>query len=126
MEGTPSALEGLDALDADDFSGEELRKLYNLLDDARETRIDTRSTDFQRQAEKSGLEGLAAEVALIPVPPGNVETLLNDTIRRIKRKKIEDELALLKERLLDLPSESEEAIAVAEYYHKLKQALVDL
>ncbi|MCH7548025.1 MAG: DNA primase [Candidatus Krumholzibacteriota bacterium] len=126
MDGTPSAMEALDALDREDFSGDEHRKLYKLLDEARETRIDTRSTDFQRRAEKTGLEGLAAEIALISVPPGNVETLLTDTIRRIKREKIGDELTLLREKLLDLPPDSSEAIAVAEYYHKLKQALVDL
>jgi hypothetical protein len=127
MDLTPSALEALDALDADDFTGPDHRKLYNLLDEARETRIHTRSTDdFQRRAEKAGLEGLAAEIALISVPPGNVETLLTDTIRRIKREKIGDELTLLREKLLDLPPDSSEAISVAEYYHKLKQALVDL
>ena len=40
--------------------------------------------------------------------------------------RIRDELTVLRRRLRDLPSESEEAVAVAEYYHRLKQALVEL
>jgi hypothetical protein len=63
---------------------------------------------------------------LIPLPPGNVEILLKDTIRRIKELNIRDELSDLRKRLHELPPDSEEAVAVAEYYHKLKQALVEL
>ena len=81
---------------------------------------------MQRQVEKAGLEGLAAEIALISVPPGNIATLLSDTIRRIKELKIRDELTVLSAKLQELPSESEEALSVAEYYYKLKQALVEL
>jgi DNA primase len=126
LEGTPMALEALDSLDAEDFCDESTRELYNLLDSARETRIDIRSREFQHQAEEAGLAGLAAEIALIPLPPGNVEALLKDTIRRIKKLKIHDELSALREKLMQLPSDSEEAVAVAEYYHRLKQALAEL
>lgn len=126
MEGTPAAVEAVEALDEEDFSGETHRKLYNLLDVAQDSHIDRRSRDFQRQVEENGLAGLAAEIALISVPPGNVDTLLKDTIRRIKELKIRDELAALRERLLSLPADSDEARAIAEYYQKLKQALVEL
>jgi len=44
----------------------------------------------------------------------------------LKKLRIRDELALLRERLLNLPSESDEAVAVAEYYHRLRQALAEL
>ena len=126
LEGTTTAIEALDVLDEDDFTDEGSRKLYNLLDYARESRIDIRGRDFQVHAEEAGLEQLAAEIALISVPPGNIETLLKDTIRRIKKLKISDELSELRERLQELPPDGEEAVAIAEYYHKLKQALVDL
>jgi DNA primase len=126
MEGTPFARESLEMLDEGDFSAEDARNVYKLLDSAAERRIDLRGRDFQRQAEEAGLEGLAAEIALIQVPPGNVDTLLKDIVRRIKELRIRDELSALRRRLHDLPSESEEAVAVAEYYHRLKQALVEL
>ncbi len=126
LEGTPMALEALDSLDSEDFYEQTTRELYNLLDSARENRIDIRNREFQHQAEEAGLAGLAAEIALIPLPPGNVEALLKDTIRRIKKLKIHDELSALRERLMQLPSDGEEAIAVVEYYHKLTQALAEL
>jgi hypothetical protein len=126
MEGTPSALDALESLDVEDFSEEPNRKLYKLLDSVREAHIDLRGRDFQRRAEEAGLEGFAAETSLLSVPPGNVDTLLNDAVRRLKKLRIRDELALLRERLLNLPSESDEAVAVAEYYHRLRQALAEL
>jgi DNA primase len=125
-EGTPAAMGAIDSLDSADFSDERLREFYKLLDLARETHIDIRSREFHRKAEEAGLEGLAAEIALSPLPPGNVEILLKDTIRRIKELNIRDELSELRRRLNELPPDSEEAVAVAEYYHKLKQALVEL
>jgi DNA primase len=126
VEGTPAALDAIDTLDSDDFCDPDLRKFYKSLDLARESHIDIRSREFHRAAEDAGLEGLAAEIALIPLPPGNVEILLKDTIRRIKELNIRDELSDLRKRLHELPPDSEEAVAVAEYYHKLKQALVEL
>jgi len=126
LEGGPASIEALEALDVEDFSDPSMRELYKLLDSARESRIDLRGKDFQREAEEAGLEGLAAEVSLISIPPGNVDTLLRDTIRRIKELKIKDELAALRSRLDGLPPESDEAVAVAEYYQKLTQALTEL
>jgi DNA primase len=125
-EGTPAALDAIDSLDTEDFYDANLRKFYKTLDLARETHIDIRSREFHQKAEEAGLEGLAAEIALIPLPPGNVEILLKDTIRRIKELNIRDELSELRKRLHELPPDSEEAVAVAEYYNKLKQALVEL
>ncbi len=125
-EGTPAALDAIDTLDTDDFCDADLRKFYKTLDLARDSHIDIRDRKFHQKAEEAGLEGLAAEIALIPLPPGNVEILLKDTIRRIKELNIQDELSELRKRLNELPPESEEAVAVAEYYHKLKQALVEL
>jgi len=122
MEGTPRALEALDALDADDFCEGTHRKIYNLLDSARGSHIDLRSPDVQRRAEETGLDGVAAEIALISVPPGNVETLLDDTVRRIKQQKIDDELAVLREQLKDLPPESGEAVSLAEHWRLLQLA----
>jgi hypothetical protein len=126
QEGTPMALDALDSLDSDDFCDRGATELYNLLDSARESHIDIRSREFQQKAEEAGLAGLAAEIALIPLPPGNVEALLKDTIRRIKRLRIQDELNALREELMKLPPDSEEAVAVAEYYHKLKQAFAEI
>jgi DNA primase len=126
MEGTPAALDAVDSLDTDDFTEADLRKFYKTLDLARESHIDIRGREFHQKAEEAGLDGLAAEIALIPLPPGNVEILLKDTIRRIKELNIRDELTELRKKLQELPPESEEAVAVAEYFHKLKQALVEL
>jgi len=126
LEGTPMALEALDSLDSDDFCASGPKSLYKLLDSARESHIDIRSREFQQEAEEADLAGLAAEIALIPLPPGNVEALLKDTIRRIKKLKIEDELNALRQKLTGLPPDSEEAVAVAEYYQKLRQALAEL
>jgi DNA primase len=126
LEGTPAALEAIDTLDADDFTDADLTKFYKTLDLARESHIDIRSREFHQKAEEAGLEGLAAEIALIPLPPGNLEILLKDTIRRIKELNIRDELSELRKKLHELPPESEEAVAVAEYFYKLKQALVEL
>ena len=122
MEGTPRALEGLDALDADDFCEGTHRKIYNLLDSARGSHIDLRSPDVERRAEVAGLDGVTAEIALISVPPGNVETLLDDTVRRIKQQTIDDELAVLREQFKDLPPESGEAISLAEHCRLLQLA----
>jgi hypothetical protein len=126
MEGTPSALDALDSLDVEDFTDEPNRKYYKLLDSTREAHIDLRGLDFQRRAEETGLEDFATEISLISVPPGNIDTLLRDHIRDLKKRRIEDELDQLRERLLNLPAESEETIAVAEYFKRLRQALEDL
>jgi DNA primase len=126
MEGTPSALDALDSLDVEDFSDEANRKFYKLLDSMRDAHIDLRGRDFQRRAEEAGLAGFAAEISLVSVPPGNIDTLLKDHMRELKKRRIEDELDQLRERLLNLPSESEETIAVAEYFKRLRQALEEL
>jgi hypothetical protein len=126
LEGTPGSLEALESLDVEEFSDEANRKFYKLLDSAREAHIDLRGRDFQRRAEENGLEGFAAEISLVSVPPGNVDTLLKDAVRRLKKLRITDELALLRERLLNLPADSEESVAVAEYYQRLRQALAEL
>lgn len=126
MEGTPSALDALDSLDIEDFSDEANRKLYKLLDSMREAHVDLRGRDFHRRAEETGLAGFANEVSLVSVPPGNIDTLLKDHLRELKKRRIEDELDLLRERLLNLPAESEESISVAEYFKRLRQALEEL
>jgi DNA primase len=126
MEGTPSALDALDSLDVEDFSDEANRKLYKLLDSMREAHIDLRGRDFQRRAEETGLAGFANEISLVSVPPGNIDTLLKDHLRELKKRRIEDELDQLRERLLNVPAESEESIAIAEYFKRLRQALEEL
>jgi DNA repair ATPase RecN len=126
MEGTPSALDALDSLDVEDFSDEANRKLYKLLDSMREAHIDLRGRDFQRRAEENGLAGFANEISLVSVPPGNIDTLLKDHLRELKKRRIEDELEQLRERLLNLPADSEESIAIAEYFKRLRQALEEL
>jgi DNA primase len=126
MEGTPSALDALDSLDVEDFSDEANRKFYKLLDSMRDAHIDLRGRDFQRRAEETGLAGFATEISLVSVPPGNIDTLLKDHMRELKKRRIEDELDQLRERLLNLPAESEETIAVAEYFKRLRQALEEL
>ncbi|HEY7697836.1 MAG TPA: toprim domain-containing protein, partial [Vicinamibacteria bacterium] len=126
LEGTPGALEALEALDVEEFSDEANRKFYKLLDSAREAHIDLRGRDFQRRAEENGLEGFAAEISLVSVPPGNVDTLLKDTVRKLKKLRIDDELALLRERQLNLPPDSDEAVAVGAYIQRLQQAKAEL
>ncbi len=126
MEGTPSALDSIDSLDIEDFSDEANRKLYKLLDSMREAHIDLRGRDFQRRAEEIGLAGFANEISLVSVPPGNIDTLLKDHLRELKKRRIEDELDQLRERLLNVPAESEESISIAEYFKSLKQALEEL
>ncbi len=126
MEGTPSALDALDSLDVEDFSDEANRKYYKLLDSAREAHIDLRGRDFQRRAEETGLEDFAREISLVSVPPGNVDTLLKDHIRELKKRRIDDELALLHERQLGLPPDSDEVIAIGEHMRRLQQAKKEL
>jgi DNA primase len=126
LEDTPQAAEARGKIDSDDFSEDRCREFYKLLDSAWENHIDIRSKSFRRKVEKADLEGFAAETALISIPPGNLDTLLKDTVRRVKELKIRDELSVLREKLHDLPEESEEAIAVAEHYAQLKRALSEL
>jgi hypothetical protein len=126
MEGTPSALDALDSLDLEDFSDEANRKLYKLLDSMREAHIDLRGRDFQRRAEETGLAGFANEISLVSVPPGNIDTLLKDHLRELKKLRIEDELGQLRERQRNLPPDSEESIAIAEYFKRLRQAQEEL
>jgi len=126
MEGTPSALDTLDSLDVEDFSDEANRKLYKVLDSMREAHIDLRGRDFQRRVEETGLAGYANEISLVSVPPGNIDTLLKDHLRELKKRRIEDELEQLRERLLNVPAESQESIAIAEYFKRLRQALEEL
>jgi DNA primase len=125
-EDTPEAAEAREKLDSDDFSSLSSREFYKLLDSAWENHIDIGSQEFQQRAEGAGLEGLAAEIALIPIPPGNLDRLLKDTLKRIKELKIRDELDVLREKLRDLPEDSDEAVAVAEHYAQLKRALSEL
>ena len=126
LEDTAEVADAGEWIDSEDFSAEKCRKYYKLLDFAWETNIDLRSNEFQRKAEEVGLEAFAAEIALIDIPPGNFAKLLKDTIRRIKELKIRDELNALREKLKRLPADSEDAVAVAEYSRKLKQALSEL
>ena len=126
LESTPEVAEARQKLDVDDFSVLNCREFYNLLDSAWENHIDIRSSDFHRRAEEVDLEGFAAEIALISIPPGHLGTLLKDTVRRVKELKIRDELHVLREKLQELPEASEEAVAVAEHYAQLKRALSEL
>ena len=113
-------------LDADDFSDESCHEFYKLLDSAWESHIDVGSSKFQQNAEKAGLEAFAAEISLISPPPGTPGILLKDTVRRVKELQIRDELSVLREKLQELPEESEDAVAVAEHYARLKRALSEL
>lgn len=126
LESTPETAMAREKLHGDDFSQENLRRFYNLLDSAWENHIDIKSNAFQQQAEGAGLEGLAAEISLISIPPGNPGTLLNDTVRRVKELQIRNELMVLRAKLRELPEDSEEAVAVAEHYAQLKRALDEL
>ncbi|NIM19108.1 MAG: DNA primase [Candidatus Latescibacteria bacterium] len=126
QENHPEVDTAKDMLDTEDFSQESCREYYKLLDFAWEKNIDLKSIDFQRKAEEAGLEAVAAEIALITIPPGNFARLLKDTIKRIKELKIRDELDVLQEKLKKLPADSEDALAVVEYRRKLKQALSEL
>ena len=126
MEGTPSALDALDSLDIEDFSDEANRKLYKLLDSMREAHIDLRGRDFQRRADETGLAAFANEISLVSVPPGNIDTLLKDYLRELKKRRIEDELDQLRERQRSLPLESEESISLGEYIKRLRQAQEEL
>jgi DNA primase len=126
LEETPGAVEARDKIDSDDFTDVQTREYYKLLDSAWENNIDIGSPAFQQRAEGAGLEGFAAEIALIPIPPGNQDRLLKDTLRRVKELKIRDELDVLREKLRDLPEDSDEAVAFAEHYARLKRALSEL
>lgn len=126
LEDTPEAAEARSQLDVEDFSEENCRNLYKLLDFAWENHIDITSSAFQKKAELVDLEEFAAEVSLIPIPPGNLGILLKDTVRRVKSLKIREELHVLSEKLQDLPVDSDEAVAVAKHYEMLKRALSEL
>ncbi len=126
LETTPETAAARDRIDADDFSNESCREFYKLLDSAWENHIDVGSRKFQQDAEKAGLEAFAAEISLIPPPPGTPGILLKDTVRRVKELQIRDELIALREKLQELPEESEDAVAVAEHYARLKRALSEL
>ena len=126
LEETPEAVDARDKIDSEDFSDQNCRSFHKLLDYAWENHIDIKNTAFQRKAEEVGIEGLAAEIALISFPPGDLGTLLKDTVKRVKTLKIREELEVLREKLRDLPEESEEAVAVAAHYARLIQALSEL
>jgi DNA primase len=126
LEGTPTAIDALDSLDIEDFSDPASRSFYKLLDEAREVHIDLRGRDFQRRAAEAGLEDFATEISLVTVPPGNVETLLRDHIRDLKKRRIEDELDQLREGLLNLSAENDETISVTELIRRLEQAKREL
>lgn len=126
VENTPGAAEARGKLDSDDFSDGKCKEYYKLLDAAWEDNIDLGNSTFQQRAEGAGLEGLAAEIALIPIPPGDPERLVKDTLRRVKELRIRDELDRLRERLRDLPEDSDEAVAFAKHYERLKRALLEL
>ena len=126
LEDSPAVAVERETIDSEAFVDENCRKYHKLLDFAWESDIDLRSVEFHRKTEEAGLEGLAAEIALIPVPPGNFNILLKDTIKRIKELKIQDELQNLRDKLKNLPADSEDAVAVAEYTRKLEQALAEL
>jgi hypothetical protein len=126
LEGTPAALEALESLDVEEFSGEANRKFYKLLDSAREANIDLRGRDFQRRAEDYGLEGFATEISLVSVPPGNVDILLNDAVKKLKKLRIGDEIALFSEKQLNVPPDSEKAVAIAAHIQRLQQAKAEL
>ena len=126
LEGTPAAIEALESLDIEEFSAEANRKFYKLLDSAREANVDLRGRDFQKRAEEQGLEGFATEISLISVPPGNVDTLLNDTVKKLKRLRIDDEIALFSEKQGAVPPDSEEAVAIAAHIQCLHKAKAEL
>jgi DNA primase len=126
MESPDLAREASSRLDYDDFHQDSCAELYKLLDSALEKHIDLGSKEFQRLSEDAGMAGLAAEIALISIPPGDSTKLLKDYIKRMKEFKIRDELRVLSEKLRRLPEESDEAVAVAEYYNRLKIALSQL
>ncbi|UCG53090.1 MAG: DNA primase [Candidatus Latescibacterota bacterium] len=126
LEDTPEAVEAREKLDSDDFSHDRSREFYKLLDSTWGNHIDIESHAFHKRAEGAGLEGFAAEVALIPIPPGNLGRLLNDTLRRVKELRIRDELDVLREKLQELPEDSDEAVALAGHYARLKRALSEL
>lgn len=126
MESGPEAVMAREKLDSDDFTQRACREFYKLLDSAWENHIDVNSQAFQQKAEAAGLEILASEISLIQILPGKPETLLKDTLRRVKEHQIRDELDALSEKLRNLPEDSEEAIAVAKQFEMLKQALMEL
>jgi DNA primase len=126
LEGTPAAIEALESLDIEEFSAEANRKFYKVLDGAREANVDWRGRDFQRRAEERGLEGYLAEINAISVPPGNVDTLLNDTVRKLKKLRIGDEIAQFSEKQQAVPPDSEEAVAIAAHIQRLQQAKAEL
>lgn len=126
FEGTPKAIEGLESLDVEDFSFEANRKLYKVLDSAREANVDLRGRDFQRRAEESGLGAFATEVSLDALQPGNVDTLLSDTIKKLKKLRIEDEIAQFKDRQGAIPMDSEESAAIGRHIQRLQQAKAEL
>jgi hypothetical protein len=126
MEGIPAAIQALESLDVEEFSVEANRKFYKVLDEAREANVDLRGRDFLRRAEERGLEGYVAEINAISVPPGNVDTLLNDTVRKLKKLRIGDEIAQFSEKQLAVPPDSEEAVAIAAHIQRLQQAKAEL
>jgi hypothetical protein len=126
LEDAPAALEAREKLDSDDFSDPNCAEFYKLLDSAWEANVDLETPAFQQRAEGAGLEGLAAEIALVPIPPGNLERHVRDTLKRVKELRIRDELDALREKLRDLPEDSDEAVSFAEHYARLKRALTEL
>jgi len=47
-------------------------------------------------------------------------------LKRVKELRIRDELDVLRERLQDLPEDSDEAVAFVEHYARLMRALSEL
>jgi hypothetical protein len=57
---------------------------------------------------------------------GVIEYRLSQYMKRVKELRIRDELDVLRERLQDLPEDSDEAVAFVEHYARLMRALSEL
>jgi DNA primase len=101
----------LENLDIGELEGALYMDYYRALDAAVRKSVDLTGSAFTGGIEEPELSKLAAEIAVLQLPPGSHEKFLADTIMWLKREALRDERETMKRRLRVLEAEGGEAAA---------------
>ncbi len=128
LENSSYARKIIGTLTEEDLEGEPFRNFYKVLDYALKNNIDTTSPEFAAGLKDPELSILAADIALLDLPPGPVDELLRDSLLWIKKAALRVEMASLKKRMNELlagggEEKSREGLEIAEAYRKIAREL---
>jgi DNA primase len=101
----------LENLDIGELEGALYMDYYRAFDAAVRKSVDLTGSAFTGGIEEPELSKLAAEIAVLQLPPGSHEKFLADTIMWLKREALRDERETMKRRLRVLEAEGGEAAA---------------